>query len=182
MNLPTLESLTSNDAPSFDEPLEMLLACHGRVRDFCRQLDALPAYLADHGLDQAARNSIAGIVRYFDIAGPAHHQDEEDELFPIIRDSLQHTLPKLERLHNDHEYLQQAWQQIRAELLALTDTQPQLSCAPLVSTFTTLYREHAQLEEEWLFPTAASLLSPDQLRAAGQRMAKRRLDDTTSNH
>ncbi len=173
----TFESLSRTDAPSFDEPLEMLLACHGRVRDCCRQLDALPAHLAANGLDDAARNSIAGIVRYFDIAGPAHHQDEEDELFPIVRDSLPHTLPRLERLHSEHLSLQQTWGQIRANLLALTDAQPQLPDAPDISAFTALYRGHAQIEEEWLFPTAAGLLNQDQLRTAGQRMAKRRQAD-----
>lgn len=173
----TFESLSRTDAPSFDEPLEMLLACHGRVRDFCRQLDALPAHLSAHGLDDAARNSIAGIVRYFDIAGPAHHQDEEDELFPIVRDSLPHTLPRLERLRDEHLYLQQTWLQIRANLLALTDAQPQLLDTLSISAFTTLYREHAQVEEEWLFPTVAGLFSQAQLRTAGQRMAKRRQMD-----
>ncbi|UGA39749.1 hemerythrin domain-containing protein [Chromobacterium haemolyticum] len=80
----TLDTLSSAAAPSFEQPLEMLQACHDKIRRFCDQLDQLPSYIEQHGVDEAARNTIDGLVRYFDLAGPAHHSDEEDELFPLI--------------------------------------------------------------------------------------------------
>lgn len=152
----------------------MLLACHGRVRDFCRQLDALPAYLNQRGLDTAAHNSIAAIIRYFDIAGPAHHQDEEDELFPIMLEVLPYSVTRLEQLHQEHLHLQQTWLQIRQNLLSLTEGHPVLPSEPDIQAFTAQYHAHAELEENWLFPTVAGLLSAEQLRAAGERMAQRR--------
>ena len=43
-----------------------------------------------------------------------------------------------------------------------------------IAEFTRLYREHAQREEDWLFPVAGQLISEDELRDAGKRMAARR--------
>lgn len=161
-------------APSFDEPLDMLYACHDKVRRFCGQLDALPAYLAEHGRSQAAINTIDGIVRYFDLAGPAHHQDEEDELFPLILERLPESAPKIEQLLGEHGYLHSRWNAIRDDLLAYSRGEIDGITASELQEFARLYREHAAREEQWLFPTASRLISEDELAAAGKRMAARR--------
>ena len=110
----SLDALTASAAaPSFDEPLDMLYACHDKVRRFCDQLDALPAYITEHGRNQAVINTITGIVRYFDLAGPAHHQDEEDELFPLILARQPDAAPKIEQLLGEHGYLHSRWNAIR---------------------------------------------------------------------
>ena len=38
---------------SWNEPIEMLYTCHGKVKRFCRQLTILPDYLAKNGCNQA---------------------------------------------------------------------------------------------------------------------------------
>lgn len=168
-----LDSLSAA-APSFDAPLEMLNACHDKVRHFCVQLDALPDYIQLHGHSQAVVNSIAGIVRYFEIAGPAHHQDEEDELFPLIMARQPDAAPKIEQLLGEHGYLHARWNAIRDDLNAYAVGTLGALNASEIHEFTRLYREHAAREEAWLFPTAAALISDDELHAAGQRMAARR--------
>ena len=171
----SLDALTASvAAPSFDEPLDMLYACHDKVRVFCEQLDALPGYIASHGHSHAALNTIHGIVRYFEIAGPAHHQDEEDELFPLILARQPEAAPKIEQLLGEHGYLHSRWNAIRDDLLAFSEGKlEQLNGAEILE-FTRLYREHAQREEAWLFPVAGTLISEDELAEAGKRMAARR--------
>lgn len=169
-----LDDLGQSASPSFDAPLEMLLACHDKVRHFCALLDKLPGYLAEHGVTPALRNSIDGILRYFDMAGPAHHADEEDELFPLLRQRLPDTLTPLSRLAADHVVFGQRWQTLRQQLLALQNGSAERIDAEAIHAFTAHYRMHAQLEEDWLFPLVAANLSDDELRHAGQRMAARR--------
>jgi len=125
---------------------------YDKVRRFCDQLDALPAYIAEHGRNQAVINTIAGIVRYFDLAGPAHHQDEEDELFPLILARQPDAAPKIEQLLGEHGYLHSRWNAIRDDLLAYNAAALDDISAEEVHEFARLYREHAAREEQWLFP------------------------------
>ncbi|HEX5338277.1 MAG TPA: hemerythrin domain-containing protein, partial [Gallionella sp.] len=72
-------SLTSTPAaPSFDHPLGMLHACHGKILRQCDTLTKLAAHLSRNGCDEQARQAAQGILRYFDTAGQFHHQDEEE--------------------------------------------------------------------------------------------------------
>lgn len=171
----SLDALTSAvPAPSFDEPLDMLYACHDKVRHFCKQLDALPGYITEHGHSHAVLNTIAGIVRYFEIAGPAHHQDEEGELFPLIVARQPDAAAKIEQLLAEHGYLHARWNAIHEQLQAFGRGELAELDTAAIAEFTRLYREHAQREEDWLFPVAGQLISEDELRDAGKRMAARR--------
>ena len=61
----------------FDQPFEMLLACHERVERMLGLLERLAQHLAEHGCTPDAAQAARDVMRYFDIAGPAHHEDEE---------------------------------------------------------------------------------------------------------
>ena len=50
-----MQSLATQAFASWDEPIEMLYACHSKVKSFCRQLQLLPDYLAEHGVNQAVK-------------------------------------------------------------------------------------------------------------------------------
>ncbi|UTH76270.1 hemerythrin domain-containing protein [Chromobacterium sp. IIBBL 290-4] len=170
----TLDTLGGPTAPSFEQPLEMLLACHDKIRRFCDLLDKLPPYIDEHGVDDAARNTIDDIVRYFDVAGPAHHTDEEEELFPLIEQRVPTAVPRLEQLSAEHGYLHSCWNAIRDDLTALRDGRIKQISKNELQEFARQYREHAATEEAWLFPTASSTLSLEELRQAGEHMAARR--------
>ncbi|WP_434632279.1 hemerythrin domain-containing protein [Chromobacterium sp. CV08] len=170
----TLDTLGGATAPSFEQPLEMLLACHDKIRRFCDQLDKLPPYIEQHGIDEAARNTIDDVVRYFDLAGPAHHTDEEEELFPLIEQRVPTAVPRLEQLSAEHGYLHSCWNAIRDDLMSLRDGRIRQISHVELQEFARQYREHAAAEEAWLFPTAASALNADELRQAGANMARRR--------
>ncbi|KIA79030.1 hemerythrin domain-containing protein [Chromobacterium amazonense] len=172
----TLNTMGANPSPSFDQPLEMLLACHDKIRRFCDLLDKLPPYIEENGVDEAARNTIDDVVRYFDIAGPSHHTDEEEELFPLIEERIPTAASRLEQLSAEHGYLHSCWNAIRDDLVALRDGRIKQISKNELQEFARQYRDHAATEEAWLFPAAASTLSPEELKLAGARMATRRAE------
>jgi hypothetical protein len=114
-------SLPGHDAPSagFDAPFEMLAACHERVERSLQLLERLGAHLPAHGADAAARDAARDVLRYFDIAAPHHHQDEERHVLPALRAAGQVDLA--ERIEREHVALAAAWAALRPGLQALAD-------------------------------------------------------------
>ncbi|KZE33275.1 hemerythrin domain-containing protein [Crenobacter luteus] len=161
-------------APSFDAPLEMLAACHDKIRRFCTMLTALPAHLAAHGADAEAADAARAVLRYFDQAGPQHHRDEEDELFPLIAARAPEAAGPLARLRDEHAAFVAQWQALRVALERVAADEAVALPAGLVEAYVDGYRAHAAFEEAWLFPLAARHLSADEMAAAGRRMAARR--------
>lgn len=161
-------------APSFDAPLEMLAACHDKIRRFCTTLAALPAHLAAHGADAEAADAARAVLRYFDQAGPQHHRDEEDELFPPLAARAPEAAASLGRLRNEHALFVEQWQRLRGPLERIAAGEAVELPAGLVESYVAGYRAHAEFEEAWLFPLAARHLSADEMAAAGRRMAARR--------
>lgn len=172
-------SLTSGQtAPSFDHPLEMLHACHGKILRLCDTLQKLAAHLPGNGCDQQARQAAQGILRYFDSAGKFHHQDEELDLFPALRLSAnpdrEKLEPLLERLLAEHAVMLAAWDTLRPVLLRLADGTDTALPESLTDEFIASHTRHIALEEAELLPLAACLLSPQQTMQIGRRMAERR--------
>ena len=66
-------------AADFDDPFEILEACHARIARMLRTLERLPAHVSAHGVDDEAREAIARVRRYFELAAPDHHADEAEE-------------------------------------------------------------------------------------------------------
>lgn len=108
-------------APGFSQPLEMLKACHERIRSQCESLVALAGHLRSHGHDARAREAAGALVRYFDTAARNHHEDEEDDLLPRMVTAA--TLGRGSRLTrmvaelvNEHRQMERAWTGLRAVL------------------------------------------------------------------
>lgn len=172
-------SLTAGQAaPSFDHPLEMLHACHGKILRQCGTLQRLATHLAHHGCDTQARQAAQGILRYFDSAGRFHHQDEEQDLFPALRlsagaDQAQlETL--LERLLSEHGVMLAAWDALRPVLLRIADGVMTPLSDTLTETFIASHTGHIAVEEAELLPLATRLLNPQQMAQIGKNMAERR--------
>jgi len=179
-------SLHAAPAAGFDEPFEMLLACHERVLRMLELLQRLGGHLADRGIDSDARQAASDVMRYFDIAGPAHHEDEERHLFPALLAAAQpHQAARVrlvQRLHQDHGAMEQAWRLVRADLQAVCDggrdsegLLARLSPArERWRQFAELYAGHIRAEEDEAYPAARALLDAPALQQMGQEMAARR--------
>ena len=79
-----MQQLQPQQFATWAEPIEMLYACHSKVKRFCKQLQILPAYLAENGVNQAVKNDVQQILNYFNRSAPLHHEDEEQDFFPIL--------------------------------------------------------------------------------------------------
>lgn len=165
-------------APSFDEPLEMLHACHGRIEAQCATLKRLAQHVADHGGDAAARDAAQAALRYFDTAGRHHTADEEVDLFPRLLAAAGDEAPRAQSLVGallaEHRRMDAAWAALRPALAALADGQNAALGRDECERFAELYADHIRREEDELFPLAARCLGADDLQFLGRRMAQRR--------
>ena len=166
-------------AVGFEQPFAMLEACHERVERTLTLLSRLRSYLRDQAVDDAARQAARDVLRYFDIAGPHHHEDEERHVFPplqqhadaLVRDAVV-------QLQADHVQMHDQWQRLRAVLLAWRDAEPAPAITDadrtLVRDFVAAYQRHIPLEESVVYPAARPLFSPAELERIGTEMAQRR--------
>lgn len=163
-------------APTFDDPLEMLLACHGRIQAQCATLKKLLAYLPSHGCDTQAQQAARAILHYFDTAGRHHHDDEEKDLFPLLRASPSSAAQILVTdLLNEHQIMDAAWQRLRSSLTMIADGKPAELDIGTAEHFIDVYDRHIALENSQLLPLAKQLLTPGQLNTLSGNMAARRM-------
>jgi len=162
----------------FDQPFEMLLACHERVERMLGLLERLALHLVQHGCTPDAAQAARDVMRYFDIAGPAHHEDEELHLFPALGATGDPALTALvARLQQDHRAMSAGWSAVRGDLLAVAASQlPGLADARGArwSAFAGLYRDHIAAEEAQAYPAARTLIDEPALASMGQEMSRRR--------
>jgi hemerythrin-like domain-containing protein len=164
---------------TFDQPLEMLEACHGRIKDQCDTLRRLAAHLPQRGSDDQAREAAAAVMRYFDTAGELHHCDEECDLLPRMIEAAHggeatHVAQIVAKLHADHHAMREAWRAIRATLARITRGERVLLQESEVSGFAARYDAHIAFEEKTVLPLARALLGPAELAAIGAAMTARR--------
>ena len=160
----------SSPAAGFDEPFAMLHACHERVERSLLLIERLLAHVAQHGADAQARDAAKDVMRYFDLAAPQHHEDEERHVLPALRAQGQRALA--DQLAADHVTMTQAWQGLRPWLAAIERGDATL--AHDAPRFAALYREHIALEESSAFTRVLSALDASAQAAMGCEMAARR--------
>ncbi|MDE2369238.1 MAG: hemerythrin domain-containing protein [Burkholderiales bacterium] len=189
MGKPTGVALPGHAAPAagFEVPLEMLESCHRRVENQCSTLRRLVDHLAKRGADADARAAAVAIRRYFEVAAPDHHADEEVDLFPALvaatsgvdaGDLRAATAALIATLRAEHRELEGQWQRLKPPLDALADgregSRPATLEAAAVEAYAGLYARHIEREETELLPLAARLLSIDELDRIGRAMRARR--------
>ncbi len=166
------------DAADVDDPFAILEACHERIARMLRTLERLPAHVVAHGVDAQAREAIARVRRYFEVAGPDHHADEEIDLFPVAREAARSAgesavVAALDALAREHRDMEAAWAALRAHLDALCSDGGEVDAA-LVERFATLYRTHVDCEEGVVYADAKRRLSWSVRGALARAMVARR--------
>lgn len=166
-------------AAGFDQPLEMLAACHERIEAQLGILDRLPAHLAAHGADPEACAAAARVLRYFDEAGPKHHADEESGLFPLL-DGRTELIQLLGVLREDHRSMERVYALLRPLLQAVVAGRADTWRTEIAEQFCAQYRAHIACENAHLLPVAARLLATSDRARLGAAMAARRTGPGTA--
>lgn len=168
--------LHASPGASFDEPFEMLGACHERVTRMLALLQRVRSHLPAHGADEQAAQAARDVMRYFDEAAPRHHDDEELHVLPVLRAAGRGDIA--DRLHADHLAMHDAWASLRARLQQVAAGRWSADdAAPLDSlaeAFAALYREHVPLEDDVAYPLVRERIGAEALQAMSLDMAARR--------
>lgn len=173
MSLPLLHA---GPAAGFDQPFELLEACHARMERSLALLERLGEHLATQGVDAQAREAAADLLRYFDVAAPQHHEDEERHVLPRLRDAGLAAMAA--RLRGEHQVMEREWAALRPGLAAVVaatlEGDALVAARAHWAAYAALYRGHLAAEEQHAFPRARQGLLPEEARAMGAEMAHRR--------
>lgn len=168
----------STPGVGFEQPFAMLEACHERVQRTLALLERLRVHVREQGADDNARQAARDVLRYFDIAAPLHHDDEELHVFPLL---LARATPEVtgavRQLQRDHVAMAASWAAARVPLQALADGAASAfseADEAALARFAAHYADHIATEEGLVYPAALALLPPDAMGAMGDEMAARR--------
>lgn len=174
-----MNNLLADPAPDFDQPVAVLKHCHGRIRKQLATLEKLLAHLPEHGADEQARQAAAAVLKYFDKAAHLHHEDEEQDLLPMLlavakgedAATLQALVPVILQEHKDMDAM---WQDLHEQLTGIADGSGTQLSASIVRRFVQSYHGHMEREEGIVAPMALRLFGPDQMARLGGAMRRRR--------
>lgn len=174
----TIDALPDS-APGFDQPIAVLKHCHDRIRKQLATLDRLVPHLASHGADPEARQAAAAVIKYFDKAAHLHHEDEEQDLVPMLQHTatgedaalLARLVPGILAEHHEMDGL---WQQLHEELRGVADGSAARLSEATVRRFVDMYTQHMTVEEGNIAPMAKRIFSAAQMAQLGSAMQGRR--------
>lgn len=166
-------------APGFDQPIAVLKHCHGRIRKQLATLERLLSHLPEHGADEQARQAASAVLAYFEKAAHLHHDDEEQDLIPMLRAvaqgedaaTLQALVPVILQDHKDMDAL---WQDLHEQLAGIADGSATVLSSSTVQRFAQRYTAHMEREESTMAPMALRLFTPGQMARLGAAMQQRR--------
>jgi hemerythrin-like domain-containing protein len=163
----------------FSNPLGMLSDCHRRIESFLAALLALARQGGD--LDERAASSLRNALEYFRHSGPRHTADEEESLFPRMREceDAQEALQSIEALQADHVRADRAHMEIdelgtRWLENARLSAEGAARLTELLESLAQLYARHIDVEDNSVFPAAGRVLSKESLANIGEEMRSRR--------
>ena len=174
---------------TLDQPIGLLGDCHRRIERFLDTLIRVTEVIGSDPLTPEARHALETALRYFRDAGPMHTEDEEESLFPRLRqladgvgesaEKATHALTIVQRLQADHEKADKRHLAIDAigRRWLEAGTLPADQVQQLQSELRDLrgfYTAHLAAEDNELFPLSESLLDQTQLNEMGREMAARR--------
>ncbi|WP_082654396.1 pyridoxamine 5'-phosphate oxidase [Janthinobacterium sp. Ant5-2-1] len=168
-----------DSVPGFDQPIAVLKHCHDKIRKQLTTLQNLLGHLAQHGNTADAQQAAKAVLQYFNKAAHLHHDDEEQDLMPMLQatatgDDAALLATLVPEILADHQRMDQAWLALRPELDAIAaGTGTQLSTDG-VHDYVAAYQAHMSKEEGQLAPMAKRLFSAQQMEQLGTAMQRRR--------
>lgn len=167
-------------APGFDTPLAMISACHRRIERRLEQLGHAVRWLAEPNPSNHAEalRALGDVCRHFATAGAHHTDDEEQMLFPMLRESgdadLVAALDALEAEHRDLDSLHRDLVSLADRLNSRITPEDLERLRVVASALQSGYARHIQIEDARIMPLAAKTLTPAQIEKLGFDMRRRR--------
>jgi hemerythrin-like domain-containing protein len=167
----------------FSNPMGLLTDCHRRIERFLGVLVKVAEQAQGAAMTPLQKEEWLRALEYFRNAAPRHTADEEESLFPRLRQideqRVKDALAKMQELEDDHvqangwhdevDRLGRRWLAdgtlAREEAERLTD---------VLARLTALYEHHLPLEDETIFPLATAVLPHTEKARMGVEMAQRR--------
>jgi len=167
---------------NFTDPTGLLSDCHRRVEMFLGALEAVADVIDCPATEETSRG-LESALRYFAQAAPKHTADEEESLFPRLRQirdpEVAAAISKLGQLEDEHRWaapLHADVDRLGSQYLSSGN----LSSAEVddfrkaVASLASMYKQHIGVEDSLVFPLAARMLSDVEKMAIAEEMARRR--------
>jgi hemerythrin-like domain-containing protein len=166
----------------FTDPTGLLSDCHRRIETFLSTLAAV-ADVLDEPISEHTARSLQAALQYFREAAPKHTADEEESLFPRLRErdnpevvSALRALDELERDHDTVSPLHAEVERLGAQYLAMGSLSAS-DCDTFrtaIKKLQSMYADHIRVEDTVIFPLAARVLSQEEKTVIAGEMAGRR--------
>jgi hemerythrin-like domain-containing protein len=162
--------------PVVEGPIDHLQACHRRIENRLEVLERAGQHLEDRFEESLL--AIFNSLRFMDTSGVRHTVDEEESLFPRLRNCLsQEQIQYLDQLESQHRAVDAVYDSLKevvAQLQREANPERILAYRELVGKLTAAYRAHIASEDSTLMEMARSVLTPDDLAAIQAEMRARR--------
>lgn len=167
---------------SFTDPTGLLTDCHRRIVTFLDTLRAV-AQVIDRPPTADVERALQSALRYFSQAAPKHTADEEESLFPRLRQisnaEVTSVFDKLQELEAEHRWanpLHAEVEQLGVKYLSQGSlSRPEVErCRAAIRDLQSMYERHIRFEDQIIFPLAARLLTAQDRSAIADEMAGRR--------
>ncbi len=167
----------------FADPLGLLSDCHRRIENFLQILLRVAGECEGGEMSREHREALEAALNYFRKALPRHTEDEEQSLFPRLRETeasiARDALEKVAALEADHaeadsrhariDELGKMW--LEQDRLTAPET---TEFREILAELREIYSKHIDIEDNALFPAARAALDARQISEMGREMAERR--------
>jgi iron-sulfur cluster repair protein YtfE (RIC family) len=138
------------------EVMKVLTDVHREIEEHLARITALVGGLSRQPADEAIQRQLREVLAFF--AGPLrrHDAEEEQRLFPaLLRDGDAELHRRIERLREDHAWIELRWLDIKPQLAAVAEGAVADDLSGLqeaVYVFVDVTRDHMAVEESLLDP------------------------------
>jgi len=175
-----LTEIKAGTTPALErDAVDMLLACHQRIRNFTG-IAARLAEVEGAGAQEVA-NAAEAVHRYYSVALPLHEADENESVYPRLRANLSDAGEResLQAMVDQHGPIDEVvakliprWAELKQNPEKIADFTGELRA--YAERLQELWKEHLALEEEIVFPLIRSRLSQKDLDEIHAEMKQRR--------
>ncbi len=167
-----MEFKFTDPATDFSSGLQVITDYHQDFLSRGVQLVKLAEDIKKQGMTEQLANQCMDMYCHYSHATNLHHKDEEEALFPLLVEQSSLIIGMIERLIMDHEEIEDSWAAISARLShpeSITNFDHFLH---LTTTFEKILRDHLTREDEDFAPQIKKILSVEQVKLAGDKMAE----------